>query len=262
MKTWILYITAALLFSAASFGQGGSALNQTDQKGRKQGHWIKLNPDQTLVYDGWFRDNQPVGEFRRYYENNKLKSLLVFKNNGREADATLFYPNGYTASKGTYINQKKEGKWKFFSEELKDCLISEEIFSGDLRNGPAIRYFRDSTIAEKLVFVNDMKQGEWTKYYPDGVLMQRSSYVNGKIDGRFESWYEDGKIQFSGQYRNDARDGVWLLYNPDGSLKYRIEYKDGMTDDRRMDLEGAKMLEEMDKNAANVQDPEKTKVVK
>ncbi len=93
----------------------------------------------------------------------KLLNLYFnFSTNGKEANAILYHPNGNIASKGKYVNQKKEGKWQFFSEMTKDYLISEDIYSGDLRNGLSVKFYPDSTVAEKVRYVNDIKQGEWT----------------------------------------------------------------------------------------------------
>ncbi len=242
--------------------QNDNSVNHTDSKGRKQGHWIRRYPDEKIQYDGYFRDDHPVGEFKRYYENQVLKSVLTFSQDGKEAAAVLFYPNGFTASSGSYINRKKEGKWKFFSDIIKDCLVEEDIFSGDLRNGLSLRYYPDSSIAEKVNFVNDIKQGEWTKYYPNGTLLLKSQYRDGKIDGKFETWFESGKPEFSGQYKNDARDGMWTIYNENGSVRYQIHYKDGITSDRQMDLDQARILEEREKNKDQIEDPEKTDVMK
>ena len=86
-----------------------------------------------VMYDGFFKDDHPVGEFKRYYENNTLKSLLIFREDGKEADATIYHPNGYISSKGKYINQMKEGKWKFFSAIYNGYLISEELYSANIK---------------------------------------------------------------------------------------------------------------------------------
>ncbi len=39
------------------------------------------------------------------------------------------------AAQGKYINQLKEGKWKFFSSSVEGYLINEEDYSKNLRNG-------------------------------------------------------------------------------------------------------------------------------
>jgi antitoxin component YwqK of YwqJK toxin-antitoxin module len=260
-----LKLAIILLLSAAPstvYCQTPTSVNQTDPAGRKQGHWIKRYLDNSIQYEGFFRDDHPVGEFRRYYRDSVLKSVLKFSNDGREASAVLYYPNGNIASRGKYINQKKEGKWQFFSETIREYMYAEVIYKSDLRNGPAVSYYPDSTIAEKVIYVNDLRNGEWTRYYPSGALLLKSSHVNGKIDGKFETWFENGKPEFTGQYRKDGRDGPWVIYNEDGSVRYRLQYTDGITSDRQMDIDLARELEEREKNHDNVQDPEKKGVLK
>lgn len=253
-----IIITATLMaISATAMCQNEKPINQTDSQGRKQGYWIKKNPDQSIVYEGYFKDGHPAGEFKRYYKDQTLKSVLNFSSDGKEAYALLYHPNGYIASKGKYVNQQKEGKWQFFSEVTKDYLISEETYSGNLKNGLSEKFYPDSTIAEKVNYVNDIRQGEWTRYYPDGSILIKSNYVNGMLDGKFEAWYEDGKIEFSGQYKNDGRDGPWLIYNPDGTIKYRIEYDNGITTDRRMDIDESRLLDSLEINKGKIEDPEK-----
>jgi antitoxin component YwqK of YwqJK toxin-antitoxin module len=262
MNLKIIISLFLLALSSFALSQPETSVNQTDSRGRKQGHWIKKYPDQTILYEGYFKDDQPVGEFKRYYEDQTLKSMLIFSNNGKEASAVLYHPNGNIASKGKYVNQKKEGKWQFYSAITKGYLISEDIYTADIRNGLSVKFYPDSTIAEKVNYVNNVRQGEWTRYYPDGSMLLKSYYVNGTIHGKFETWFEDGKIEYSGQYKNDSRDGVWLLYNPDGTVKYRIEYKDGITNDRQMDIDESKFLDSLEKNSDQVQDPEKTGIIK
>lgn len=262
MNLKIIISASLIAISAIALCQTETSVNQTDPKGRKQGRWIKRYPDQTILYEGYFKDDHPVGEFKRYYEDKTLKSVLHFSSNGKEAAAILYHPNGNIASKGKYVNQKKAGKWQFYSELTKGYLISEDIYSGDLRNGLSVKFYPDSTIAEKINYVNDIRHGEWTRYYPTGSLLLKSNYVNGNIDGKFVTYYEDGKIEYSGQYKNDARDGEWLLYNKDGTVKYKIEYTNGITKDRQMDIDESKYLDSLEKNKDKIQDPEKTDVLK
>jgi antitoxin component YwqK of YwqJK toxin-antitoxin module len=262
MSIKIIFTVSLIAFSSIVLCQNETSINQVDSKGRKQGHWIKRYQDETILYDGYFKDDHPVGEFKRYYENKNLKSVLQFSANGKEASAILYHSNGNIASKGKYINQKKEGKWQFFSERVKDYLISEDIYSADLRNGISLKFYPDSTIAEKVGYVNDIRQGEWTRYYPNGSILLKSNYLNGRIDGKFETWFEDGGIEYSGQYKNDARDGLWLIYSADGTVKYRMEYIDGITKDRQMDIDESKILDSIEQNKDKVQDPEKAGAIK
>jgi antitoxin component YwqK of YwqJK toxin-antitoxin module len=257
----IITISSLLAISAIATCQTETDINKTDPGGRKQGHWIKKYPDGIVMYDGVFKDNHPVGEFRRYYENNTIKSLLIYNESGTEAEATIYHPNGNISSKGKYINQRKEGKWQFFSAFTKGYLISEENYSGNLRNGVSIKFYPDSTVAERVTYVNDLKQGEWIQNYPNGAICLKSYYLNSKINGRFEVWYENGKIEFSGQYKDDSRDGLWYIYKNDGTLKYKLEYLEGVTKDRQMDIDESDYLDSLERNKGKIADPEKTGVL-
>jgi len=261
MNLRLFAIASLLTISLVAIGQFETNLNKTDQQGRKQGHWIKKYANDCIMYDGYFIDGYPVGEFKRYYEDKTLKSLLIFSENGNEAAASVFHPNGYIASKGKYINKMKEGKWQFFSVSINGYLICEENYIGNFKNGQSLKFFPDSTIAERIYYTNNVKQGEWIQYYPSGAICLKSNYLNNKINGKFEVWFENGKLEFSGQYNNDSRDGLWLIYSRDGKLKYKLEYKNGVSKDSRMDIDESDYIDSLENKKDKVADPEKTGVI-
>jgi antitoxin component YwqK of YwqJK toxin-antitoxin module len=261
MNLKIVTIASLLAISAMATCQTEIEINNTDQQGRKQGRWIKKYLNENVMYDGVFNNDHPVGEFRRYYEDKTLKSLLIYSGDGKEAVATIYHPNGNISSKGTYINQKKEGKWQFFSAFINGYLICEELYSGNLKNGPSLKFYPDSTVAERVTYINDIRQGEWIQYYPNGAICLKSNYLNGKISGKFEVWFENGRIEFSGQYKNDARDGLWHIYKDDGTIKYELEYLAGVTKNRQMDIDESDYLDSLEKNKGKIADPEKTGVI-
>ena len=258
MNLKIVIITSLLAVSAMALCQTQTELNVTDSKGLKQGHWIKKYPNESVMYDGFFKDDHPVGELKRYYENKTLKSVLIYSNDGKETTATNYHLNGYISSKGKYINQLKEGKWQFFSSFYEGCLICEEVYSKNLKNGPSLKFYPDSSVAERVIYVNDARHGPWIQYYPNGAICLKSNYLNGKINGLFEVWFENGKLEFSGNYKYEIRDGTWLIYSKDGSLKYKIEYQMGVTKDRQMDIDESDYLDFLEKNKGKIADPEKS----
>lgn len=262
MNLKIFTIASLLAISFMASCQTETEINKTDQQGRKQGHWIKKYPNESILYDGYFKDDKPVGEFRRYYKDKTLLSLLIYSDDGNDANATIYHPNGNISSKGKYINKLKEGKWQFFSEFIDSYLICEEFYSGNLKNGLSLKFYPDSTVAERLTYNNDIAQGEWITYYPDGAICMKSNYLNGKINGKFEVWFENGRIEFSGVYKNDLRDGLWYIYKKDGTLKYKLEYMAGVTKDRQMDIDESDFLDTLEKNKGKISDPEKTGVIR
>lgn len=253
-----LIFNLLLFLPLTSFPQEGQALNQTDKSGKKQGHWIRNYPDGSIMYDGYFIDDKPAGEFKRYYEDGKLKSLMTFSKNGSEASASLFYQNGFIASKGKYLNQLKEGTWQFFSDSEEGLLISDEEYLNDKRNGSLRIFYPDSTVAEMINYKNGIKNGEWIKYYPDGSIIFRTNYVNGKLNGNFEAFFKDGKLEVSGRYKSGLRDGLWMINNKDGSPRFRVEYADGMTNNRDIDIYESNYIDSLEQNSIEIPDPDKT----
>jgi antitoxin component YwqK of YwqJK toxin-antitoxin module len=240
------------------FSQTDQSINKTDKDGKKQGHWIKKYPNGNIMYDGYFANDKPTGEFKRFYEDKPLKSVLIFSKDGKEAIATLYYPNGLVASTGKYVNQLKEGKWRFFSVTSNDILISEVEYSGDKKNGPVVKYYSEGKVAEKLFYKNDLKHGECLKYYPDGTLTLKTNYINGNLDGKFEAFFENGRLEMLGQYKDNLREGPWIIYKKDGSLRFKTEYVSGVPDNRNIDIYQSDYIDSLERNKVRIADPEKT----
>jgi antitoxin component YwqK of YwqJK toxin-antitoxin module len=258
-----IYITVCLLtLSLFANCQIDSQLNKTDQQGKKQGHWIKYYSNESIMYDGYFKDDHPIGEFKRYFEDKSLKSLLIYSPDGKSAIATIYHPNGFISSKGFYVDQMKEGKWQFYSSEINGYLISEEYYSKNKRNGLSVKYYPDSTIAERITYVNDLKHGEFLQFYPSGKTCLKTNYQDGKINGKFEVWFENGAVELTGVYKNDSRDGDWTIFAKDGSVKYKLEYKEGITRDRQMEIDKSEFLDSLEINKGKIADPEKTGILK
>jgi antitoxin component YwqK of YwqJK toxin-antitoxin module len=255
----IISIAVLLTIASTATGQTTIDYNKTDQQGRKQGHWIKYYPDKTRVlYEGNFTDDHPAGEFKRYYEDGTLKSVLIYSTDGKEAEATIYHPNGYIASSGKYFNQMKEGRWRFYSTIVSGLLINEESYTRNMKNGLSLKFYPDSSIAERVNYISDKRDGVWLQYHPGGKLSLKAWFNMGILEGKFEVWYPDGKPEFSGNYKNNLRDGMWQIYKPDGSLKYKLLYIDGKASDPKLESDTEKLFDDLDKNKGRVADPEKS----
>ena len=257
MRLRILVIILLSSISAEISCQAVTEINKTDQLGKKQGAWIKKYPNGNVQYEGTFKDDHPAGEFKRYYEDRTLMSVMIYSDDGRSAEATVYHPNGFISSQGKYSDQKKDGKWKFFSETTDGCLISEDEYYGNIRNGISVKYYPDGTIAERLRYINDKKDGEWLQYYEDGNIFLKSNYSGGMLNGKFEVFYQNGRLQYTGFYKNNLRDGKWLIYNENGTLKYEINYTAGITKDRQMVIDASEYIDSLERNKDKIVDPEK-----
>ncbi|MCD6598546.1 MAG: hypothetical protein J7L04_12705, partial [Bacteroidales bacterium] len=86
--------------------QANDISNYTDSNGLKQGNWEKKYHNGNIKYTGKFKDNKPIGEFKRYYENKSLQSVMIYDENGTSAQTTFYYKNGKIAAEGKYSGTK------------------------------------------------------------------------------------------------------------------------------------------------------------
>jgi antitoxin component YwqK of YwqJK toxin-antitoxin module len=256
LRTLILIILAGAVLCVHA--QKQEQLNQTDTKGMKQGHWIKKTPQGHIQYEGYFKDNMPVGQFKRHYDNDSLQSVLIYSADGKSADANFYHQNGYPASSGKYSNQMKEGKWKFYSAYLRDYLICEEEYLHNTKNGLSVKYYPNKTISEKLSYSNNVKSGEWNQYFPNGQVCLTGNFTEGLLNGKFVVYFDNGKPEFSGQYKSNSRDGNWIRYNRDGSVKTTITYVYGSPTNPELFRQETEYLDALEKNKGKIADPEKT----
>jgi len=226
--------------------------NLTDASGKKQGPWVKNYPNGKIMYEGTFRDDKPVGLFKRYTEEGVLLSELTYAPGKDEATAVFYYGDGIKAAEGKYVARKKEGLWRFWSATQPPYLISEEYYHNDTRHGLSVKYYADSTLAEKVAWDMGNRSGEWLQYYPDGSICLRAEFMAGKLEGPFSYYHPNGKLQYEGRYLEDRRTGDWMIFNEDGSLKQIIAYKDGVPADPKLADQETSFLDDLEKKKGRV----------
>jgi len=253
-------IMAILLLGAEVFcrAQGDTLFNQTDTHNLKQGWWKKTYPNGKTMYKGFFKDDKPVGEMKRYYDNGACKAILLYDSAGEYAQARIFYTNGKLAGEGCYFNALKDSTWTYYSY-YDHSLTSREVFTRGVRNGPMNHYYNNGNFSEKLAWVNDKKEGPWEQYYSNNILKLKGSYHNGKLEGAFLVNYETGKPYLKGAYKNDLRDGSWIFYREDGTVDMELEYRNGKTaDEEKLDEKQQELFRTIDENQGTFEEPDET----
>ena len=97
MKTDFIKYFRLFVFSLFCFGISLSVfaqsdtINQSDAQNRKQGYWEKKYGNGELRYQGYFKDNAPIGEMKRFYESGALQAILDYGNGESRVYARLFY---------------------------------------------------------------------------------------------------------------------------------------------------------------------------
>ncbi len=220
-----LPVVVLLLLAQLSFAQ--SKYNKVDANGQKQGEWVKMWSNGIVKYKGVFKDDKPIGTFKYYYPSGKLKSVMSFTEEGVKAHNISYHENGKKMAEGDFINQKKTGSWKYFSD-VDEKLVSEENYKNGLLDGKSTTYYiAQGKPFEVIEYKNGIKNGEWVKYFMDGQIMTRTFYVNGKLQGNFVNYDPNGTLIVKGQYNAGEMDGTWFYYDEKGKLYRKEVYSNG-----------------------------------
>ncbi len=252
----IIFVISFFLLSFTVEAQKDTVFNQTDARNLKQGWWKKAYPDGKLMYKGFFRDNRPVGEMRRYYENGALKALLQYDSKGEYAKARLLYADGQVAASGNYFNSLKDSVWRYYSY-YDHTLTTREVYSNGKRNGPLINYYSNGNPSEKISWVNDRKNGSWEQYFADSTLKLKAAYRDNKLEGEFLVNYDTGKPYLKGGYANGLREGKWIFFNEEGATDMELTYHLGVTPDaEKLDARQQELFRMIDENKGKFEEPD------
>jgi antitoxin component YwqK of YwqJK toxin-antitoxin module len=256
-KFFVLPAALLLLFiSFNTLAQTDTLFNQTDASGMKQGWWKKSYPNGKLMYKGYFRNNKPVGEMRRFHENGVIKAVLKYDPAGETARVTLYYADGQKAAEGKYFGTQKDSTWTYFSYYNHTPTVRENFVRG-VREGQMLHYYTNGTVSEKLNWKADKQDGAWEQYFNNQVLKLRGNYVNGKLEGEFLVNYEDGKPYLRGRYVNDLREGKWVIYDEKGGVARQMTYQKGVSpDEEKLDERQQEMFRMIEENKGKIEEPD------
>ena len=204
----------------------GQTKNRLDAAGRKQGYWEAVDSRGALVYTGFFVDDRPVGEFKRYFPTGGVRVVMNYDSNSTKVRARFFWQSGELAAQGNYIDTKRDSVWLYFSNHTKSLSHRVEYIEGK-QHGKEQSYYSDGNTAEEIVWENGVKNGHWIQHFKNGQLKLTATYINGQLDGAFAAFSPDGIKHIEGAYRHGVYDGDWKRYDENGKLVTTIKYADG-----------------------------------
>jgi antitoxin component YwqK of YwqJK toxin-antitoxin module len=220
-KNLLLLAITLLLFLPV---KAQTDINRKDEKGKKQGHWVKVDENKKKIYEGDFVDDLPNGKFTYFFDSGKPWSISVFSDKGTITRTKMFDASGNLTGEGKYINQKKDSTWKYYKEGK---LISEENYINGVKTGIEKVYYSSGAIVEEKYWKNGQLNGPCKKYFESGLVRYDGQYVNGKVEGYTKFYYSNGKIYVEGLYLNDLKHGKWKYYKKDGTPERVEEYING-----------------------------------
>lgn len=229
MRRLVQFFLFSLIIPYSVIAQKTDTLNYMDANGKKQGYWIQKYENGNIKFEGYFKNNVPVGIVKKYHENGVLKYDMYYDPKDiHSVCVTMYDIVGELSAKGSYYAKKKNGLWQYFGNSGK--LIMEESYNHGKLDGKSVVYWQsqENQPMEIKYWKDSMKHGDWIWFYEDGKVRQKAHYELDSLSGDFTVFFPDGKIHISGSYSGNIRDGLWIYNNEDGSERLRIEYNKGV----------------------------------
>ncbi len=195
-----------------------------DEKGRKQGNWIKKFPKSNAIdYTGQFKDDQPFGTFVYFFPSGKKKAEINYISS-KITNTILYHDNEAILAQGKFINQQKDSTWKMYAKSGRLSIL-ENYKLGQL-DGERLVYYplgnsetKKDQITKKQVYLNGKLHGKQIDYFENGKVWKEFNYLHGVKNGEEITYSPYGNIELKDYYFNGVKNGWCLAYD---SIGYQI----------------------------------------
>ncbi|MFT5778543.1 MAG: antitoxin component YwqK of YwqJK toxin-antitoxin module [Crocinitomicaceae bacterium] len=174
-----------------------------------------------LKVEGTYNLDQPVGEWKNYYVDGRLKSVEETK--GEDNYMWEFYlPDSLhtaiiTKGNGEMVSFYTTGKvkeWYNYKNGLRHGLFEESSIYGH--------------VTLKGEFKDGEKDGNWEYFYITGDKEKVSTYKSGVLDGPYKYFYDSGKLNVEGEYKKGLKADQWTWYTNKGTKDMQGSFDDGL----------------------------------
>ncbi len=159
-----------------------------------------------------------------YYDDGKIKSQGVFKDNKKTGNWKFHFKNGKIEQEGKYTNDKQTGEWAWYYEN--ENLLRIENFYKSKRDGMFIEYSIDGDTITYGGYIDGFKEGKW--FYHVGDHIETGDFQYGLRTGEWQYFFINGKIKFEGEFTNDKPNGKHIYYYENGFKRLESYYRDGV----------------------------------
>lgn len=192
--------------------------------------------DSAFVYhEGYLLERGPVDSLRRrqnewieYNITGEFRSKGTYINDKRVGKWEFFYPNGKTEQKGRYDKKgRAQGEWVLYYDD--GTVLRKENYRNDKREGLLEEYAPDGKLITKGEYLDDEKEGSW--YYEIANYKELGVYRSGLPDSVWKAYYaKEKKLRFEGGFMNGEPEGKHTYYYPNGKVQTSGKYVGGLKD--------------------------------
>ena len=198
-------------------------INKRDNKGRKQGRWVKFHDNDHIAEETLYLNDRLNGYKKIYDEESKLVSVEKYRDGMVEnTDKTListdirrdYHPNGKIKTEASYRNNLANGIRREF--DTNGIIVMSYIFN----NG--------NIVGEGIIDEQLRRHGSWKEYYVNGTKKSEGRYNNGLHVGHWYFYDSEGRLQQEGEFDKGGKyDGSWIFYYPSGNILKEESYLNG-----------------------------------
>ncbi len=187
------------------------------------GPYVSFYHDGKKKVEGYYKEGEPFGIWKFYYENGRLKKSAD-RENAQNGNWNFFYEDGSIHMQGTFINNVREGDWKFFYED--GTIKSTGAFKNGEKDGLWKYFSEDGKLRSESEYKSGV--GKFQEFYESGRLKREGYIINGKSDSLWKEFYESGELKAIGEERSGYKTGIWKHYHKNGELQATGSYNKGM----------------------------------
>ncbi|MDB5256122.1 MAG: hypothetical protein JWM14_817 [Chitinophagaceae bacterium] len=174
---------------------------------------------------GIFKNDIPVGLWYYYYESGLVKSYGKLTGTIKYGDWKYYYENGNISTEGSYKEGKKEGDWKYYFESTAGILKTDGVYVNDKREGRWKFYDESGNFKAQADFHED--RGMYSEFYPNGAKKSEGLLIEGRSIGTWKYYHDNGKVLGEGVEKDGLKEGPWVYYDKSGAVASRGNYTQG-----------------------------------
>ena len=198
-----------------------------DKDGRfyAQGRGTKYAENGTIIYEGFWVNDQWNGEGKWYYDNGVVYYEGFFADGQPNGYGKFFYASGALEYEGEVV----AGRWQGYGTRYYESGIMgyEGDYVDGSPNGEGKEYYESGALKYEGSFAEGYWDGHGTKYYENGRPLYIGDYVKSQAQGKGRQYYESGALMYDGGWVGSNWEGYGTKYREDGTPIYEGDYVGG-----------------------------------
>lgn len=189
------------------------------KEGKKHGKWTTYFLLENQIHtEKQFVQDSLTGKYTKYFENGRVNISGEFLNNKKEGDWKWFDKQGGKDMEGQFVKDQQSGNWIYYYPSGK--VRTKGSFLEGKKTGKWEFFYKNGRKHKEGTYKNDEKNGEWTVWFENKKMLHKGNFTNGKENGFWESWYENGEKKDAGTYKNGVFHGEWQGWYPNKNKRY------------------------------------------